>query len=120
MALRNFGALIEEVRFARDSLLEETVSSELVSSLLIKENTGNFIDSDPAKPDPWAKIAIVFSGLFSKFPTQQNRELIGPVSGNYIAVSGKPSARSRKGCRFFTFREQGAPARHLQTLSRTD
>jgi len=52
VALRNFGALIEEVRFARDSLLEETVSSELVSSLLIKENTGNFIDSDPAKPDP--------------------------------------------------------------------
>jgi len=41
-------------RWFADSLLEEAVTSELVSgsenSLLIRENTGNFADFDPASP----------------------------------------------------------------------
>jgi hypothetical protein len=39
--------MMEELKFAYDSLLEEAVSSEPVSepnSLLCRENTGNFID----------------------------------------------------------------------------
>jgi hypothetical protein len=43
------GALIEEVRFARDSPVEGGVSCELVSENAkfpaSRENTGNFIDS---------------------------------------------------------------------------
>ena len=67
-----------EVKFAADSLLEEAVSSELVSEAKFPaswENTGNFIRLG-LRVRLLARLREQIQWLTTQFPTHRNREFI--------------------------------------------
>ena len=79
-----FGALLREFRFARDSPLEEAVSSEPVSESpkfpASRDCTGNFIASGPAPRRVYdSKIAPLNQNPTSQFPRHPNREFFAAL-----------------------------------------
>jgi len=92
-----FGALIKEVRFAADSLLEETVWSEPVSERpkfpASRENAGNFVDSGVKGASKAAKKAAK-SVFYELIPDAPEQGIFGARAGNLIGRSGNFSPRS--------------------------
>src|SRR6202047_4450619 len=79
-----FGALIEEVKFASDSPLEEAVSSETVSAPKFPANRAKYRELQRLAPDQAFGLlekASILNALRKRFPGEANRESPAPYQG---------------------------------------
>ena len=112
--------MIEEVRFAEDSPLEEAVSSELVSEAEFpasREFTGNFIDSGLRGASMAAKKGIK-SERYEPIPYASEQGIFCGLAGNLNQRSGKflPSSGNPLSSAIWT--DQSDPPERSPTLPR--